>query len=312
VSVRHLALLGPQRLQPTLGGVLHSLDAGREGTVATITAGWQEREDDDRELREHLRERAVNLYLYRRAEAVFERDPELARAFRARQAELRKMQALYRIRLQHAMNACLELLRRPGKEALLREERRLAIEALRDLDASHARRVAERHAEFDHHYEPEQRDALQAERADIARIVGHAAVVAIAGGHVVILLNRMRMFGLPALLDGKLVVAWSAGAMAVSETVVLFHDDPPHGAGHAEVLGAGLSVAPGLIPLPHARRRLKLDDPLRVLTLARRMAPAACVPMDEGARADWDGKHWTWPAGTRRLGIEGTIDTWAA
>jgi hypothetical protein len=299
-------------LQPTLAGVLQSLGLAADATVATVTAGWQEREDDDRELREHLGDRAVNLYLYRRAEAVFARDPEFARAVSARQDELRKLQTLYRIRLQHAMNACLELLRRPGAEALLREERRLAIEALRDLDASHVGRVATLHAEFDERWKPEQREPIARECLDVTRIVNGTAAVAIAGGHVVILLNRLRMFGLPPLLDGKLVVAWSAGAMAVAERVVLFHDDPPHGAGHAEVLGAGLNLAPGLVPLPHARRRLKLDDPLRVLTLARRMAPAACVPMDEGARADWDGEHWALPPGTRRLGLEGTIDTWAA
>jgi hypothetical protein len=116
---------------------------------------------------------------------------------------------------------------------------------------------------------------------------------------------------LDTLAADKLVAAWSAGAMVLAETVVLFHDEPPHGAGHPEVFEAGLDLAPGLIPLPHARRRLRLDDPIRVLCLARRFAPSACVPMDEGARVEWNGAGWTLPAGTRRLGIEGTIDTWA-
>jgi hypothetical protein len=99
--------------------------------------------------------------------------------------------------------------------------------------------------------------------------------------------------------------------MALSETVVLFRDDPPHGPGHPEALGRGLALASGVVPLPHARWRLNLDDGPRVLVMARRFAPAACVPMDEGARLDWDGERWVMPSGTRRLGIEGRVETWA-
>jgi hypothetical protein len=33
--------------------------------------------------------------------------------------------------------------------------------------------------------------------------------------------------------------------------------------------------------------------------------------MDEGARLDWDGERWVMPSGTRRLGIEGRVETWA-
>jgi len=41
-------LLGPQR-RPTLDGMVRSL--GLPGPFATVTAGWQEREPDDGELR---------------------------------------------------------------------------------------------------------------------------------------------------------------------------------------------------------------------------------------------------------------------
>ena len=46
-----IVLLGPQR-RPTLEGVARSLfpGPGAGGPVATITAGWQEREPDDAEL----------------------------------------------------------------------------------------------------------------------------------------------------------------------------------------------------------------------------------------------------------------------
>ena len=42
-----VVLLGPQRLRPTLSGVAGSL--GIAGTVAVVTAGWQEREGEDEE-----------------------------------------------------------------------------------------------------------------------------------------------------------------------------------------------------------------------------------------------------------------------
>ena len=47
-----IVLLGPQR-RPTLEGVARSLalaGPGVSGPVATVTAGWQEREPDDGEL----------------------------------------------------------------------------------------------------------------------------------------------------------------------------------------------------------------------------------------------------------------------
>ena len=73
-----IVLLGPQR-RPTLEGVVRSLGLGPglAGPVATITAGWQEREPDDALLADLLGEaEAVNLALYRRWLDVQDRDPE--------------------------------------------------------------------------------------------------------------------------------------------------------------------------------------------------------------------------------------------
>ena len=73
-----IVLLGPQR-RPTLEGVARSLGLsgpGLAGPVATITAGWQEREPDDALLADLLEGRAVNLALYRRWLDVRDRDPE--------------------------------------------------------------------------------------------------------------------------------------------------------------------------------------------------------------------------------------------
>ena len=131
--------------------------------------------------------------------------------------------------------------------------------------------------------------------------------MAIAGGHVAVLLNRMRLFDLAPLLAGKLVVAWSAGAMAVSERIVLFHDSPPQGPGNPEVFDAGLGLCTGVLPLPHADRRLRLEDPVRVDLFARRFSPSICAILDPGARWDWDGTGWTAGPGTRRLLRHGRV-----
>src|SRR5207344_3072709 len=85
-------LLGPQR-RPTVDAVARSLDL--DGPVATITAGWREREPDDRELGTLLGGRAVNLALYRRWLDVQDRDPEYAAADRELQRTLAEWQDVY-------------------------------------------------------------------------------------------------------------------------------------------------------------------------------------------------------------------------
>ena len=68
--------------------------------------------------------------------------------------------------------------------------------------------------------------------------------------------------------------------------MVLFHDRAAHGASLTEVFDAGIGVVPGLVLLPHARRRLLTDDALRMSALARRFAPASCLVLDDGVRVD--------------------------
>lgn len=312
VGLGRACLLGPQRLKPTLAEAARALGVDEHAPIATVTAGWQEREREDRELHEHLGGRTVNLELYARAEGVFQADPELEQAFRERLTLLRELQALYRVRLFHAMAACLALLRRAGDSGPLRLERTDAIEALRALDEAHVQRVAVVHQEFEQRWRPLERPAVARQREQIAALLRDAAAVAIAGGQVAVLLNRLRLFGVPALLDGATVLAWSAGAMAVSDRVVLFHDAPPHGPGYAEVFGAGLGLAPDLLPFPHARRRLRLDDALRVQLTARRFAPAACVPLDDGERVDWIDGDWRFLPGARRMAPEGKLHVWSS
>ena len=66
------------------------------------------------------------------------------------------------------------------------------------------------------------------------------------------------------------MIAWSAGAMALTERVLLFHDRTPHGPSHAEFLDERAGLAARRVLLPHARRRLRIDDPARMAELAVR------------------------------------------
>jgi hypothetical protein len=308
---RAIVLLGPQRLVPTLRDALRSLGAPDDARVATVTAGWQEREPDDQELDEHLGGRTANLQLYRRAERAFQRDPELASAHHGRQETLRELQALYQLRLGHAMAACLELLQRTG-DGWLERARADAIAAVRDLDSRHLALVREVHAEFDTRWRPLEREAIAHERREISELLQDCASVAIAGGHVAVLLNRLRLFDLGGLVDGRTIAAWSAGAMAIGERVVLFHDDPPHGRGDAEMLETGLGWVANVQPFPHAHRRLRLDDRTRVGLMAARLAPAVCVAFDDGGALAVRGERWAPGTGVRRFERDGALSTMGA
>ncbi len=72
---RQITLLGPQPRRRPARGSLGDLDAG--AVVATVTAGWQEREVDDAELRELVGARTVNLALHARWLAVLRGGPRV-------------------------------------------------------------------------------------------------------------------------------------------------------------------------------------------------------------------------------------------
>lgn len=308
MSISRVVLLGPQRLQPTLIQAIESLKI--DGPIAAVTAGWEEREGEDQEMREHCRGRTVNLRLYERVEDVMERDPDLARGFRERADALRAQHDLYRLRLVHAIEAARELLKREPSESdreMLEAEREASIEALRVLDAFHLARIARIHAEFEARFRPLERASVARHRDDLARTLASTEALCIAGGHVTVLLHRLRLFDLLGLLQGQPLIAWSAGAMATSERVVLFHDDPPQGLGNAEVYEPGLSAHKGVVPLPHAKKRLRLHDEQRIKLFARRFAPAMCVALDPLTRIETDGTKWRAQPGTLRLSERGQL-----
>jgi hypothetical protein len=103
------------------------------------------------------------------------------------------------------------------------------------------------------------------------------------------------------------VIAWSAGAMVLTDRIVLFHDYPPYGSDIAQVLDAGFGLAPGIVVLPDPRRRVRLDDRHGIARFARRMMPATCVGMDHGARVVFEDGKLT-GASAARFAPTGEVD----
>lgn len=300
-----VTLLGPQQPIPSLITAIDSL--GFRGRIAAITAGWEERELEDDELRAHLRGQSFNLRLWERTEEIFDKDPELLAGLRVRKERITRLQEIYRMRLGHAMEAVRDLFARKGFADDLEPEQDDAVEAVRKLDAFQLERVAEVNHWFDERYRPAERDEIVGHRNDVARRVESADAIAIAGGHVGVLVTRLRLFDIATLAKTKPVVAWSAGTMAVGERIVLFHDSPPQGRGNEEVFEPGLGLARGVVALPHARKRLRLDDPLRVRLLVKRFAPATCLPLDPFDRVDVDGEKVICAPRTRKLEADGRV-----
>lgn len=298
-----VTLLGPQR-RPTVDAVAASLPAGEP--VATVTAGWQEREGDDAELSKLLGSRDVNLGLYRRWLDVAERDPAFAAGERAVQEAVGELQALYLLRLDHALQAVYEIGRRSGTDRLRASVLAESLAAVRDLDAAHLHRVSEARLEFYAEMRPHHRPVIAGHRAEVAQVLAGAAALVVAGGHVGVLADVLHLFNVAAAVRSP-VIAWSAGAMALAERIVLFHDRSAHGPGHPEVYASGLSLVRGMVPLPHARARLLLDDAPRMAVFARRFAPARCVLLENGTRIGID--NGTWPPATRVLAADGHVTT---
>lgn len=306
--MRPIILLGPQRLRPT---VLRAVEeSGVGGRIAAVTAGWQEREREVDELSEHLGQPVVQLELYRRAEGVFLGSRQFFEAYRARQEALRSLQALYRRRLDHVLDAAREVLEATGPDVIVEPERESAMAMVRELDRHHLERIAAIHRVYAPDLDPRHHPQLAEEQAAVKALLADCDALAIAGGHVLILLNRLQLFDIVgALGPTKPVFAWSAGAMCLGKHVVVFHDSPPQGAGNAEVMEAGLGLFDDVLAFPHARRRLRLEDPRRVALVARRFEDATCVAMDEGAMIRRVRGGWrAWPE-TRQLREDGTVES---
>jgi hypothetical protein len=323
-----IVLLGPQR-RPTVDAAVRSLGlpdasgpsgpSGVAGPIATVTAGWLEREPDDRLLSTLLGGVDVNLELYRRWLDVQDRDPEYAAGQRRLAGVIGDVEDTYLLRLDYALQAVYALQHRAGSDrgaagfegadAEAADTGALddAIAAVRELDAAYLHQVNSLRGEFFEELRPHDRPVIAEHRAAVAGILGSASALVVAGGHVGVLAEVLHLFNVAAAPLSR-VIAWSAGAMALADRIVLFHDRAPQGPGHPEVYGAGLSLLRDVVLLPHAKARLLLDDTPRMAVFARRFAPARCILLENGTRleAEGDGR---WPPATRVLAEDGRVTT---
>lgn len=295
-------LLGPQRFLTTAGAVARSLDA--DGPVATITAGWEERESDDGELDTVMDGRTQNLRLFGRMMDVLERDPVVAAAALALRDAVDDLAGAYSVRLHHALDAVYSVRRRKGRADVIAAAYSDGVDAVRRLDRWYLDEVRALYTEAYATGAAGGSELWAEHRAQVADVLAGSSVLAVAGGHVGMLLRTMQFFSVrpPAELP---VVAWSAGAMAMTRTVVLFNDFVQAN-GAAEVWDRGLARVENVVALPHARRRIHLDDRVRMQVFVKRFEGYACLLLDDGAKVAV-GPDGSLPAGARVIRADGTV-----
>lgn len=282
-----LFLLGPQRPSPNLGDALARIPG--DGPIVTITAGWRLDERETDALHAVVGPEAVHLPLYQWFEECMEDMPATRERYRQRQQQLIRVKELYRVRLHRALEAVRTLIEQmDDAPELVEHQLELAVADVRRIDrqfVDHSKSLFASYADVSRPWElPE----VAARRKESAALLSSAKAILIAGGHVAVLRNRLLFFGVhqqlfQAWLQNTAVVAWGAGAMVLTDPIVLFYDDPPDGPSHPEILDSGLALVQDTVVLPDAEKRLRLNDAMRVRLLAGRFRPHRCIAMENGA-----------------------------
>ena len=296
-------LLGPQRFRTTVGAVIRTV--APEGTVATVTAGWQDRESDTRELDATLEGRGRHLNLYARLGDMLDSDQRFAAAALAFRDAVDELAEIYSFRLQWALDSVYTVQRRTVRPDLAALALADGVRVVQSIDQWYLDAFDQLRGEFWSAAPPEQSEPLQRHRAEVAEAIGQASAVAIAGGHVGQLLRCLKLFDVNPAPEQP-VVAWSAGAMSLTDRVVLYHDRGPSGVVGSEIWDRGLGRAPRIVAMPHARRRLQMDDPMLLRVLARRFGDARCLLLDDGARVVL-GPNGELPDEARVIGDDGMV-----
>jgi hypothetical protein len=297
-------LLGPQTPTRNVAEAVASANLP-DGELAIISAGWQEAENDLDELQEVVGRPLEDLRLYARAEDVFAADRHLKERYRSRQDLLKDQQRLYGLRLKQLAIAARQTMSAGGDPDMLLAEQRHAIAQLRALDRHHLHRTNSIHKQFEAVFDVASSRLLTNHVNELRAIVARCSAVLITGGNIVVLLNRMRLFGVGELLQGRNIIAWSAGAMVLAERIVLFHERMPQRRRESEILGAGFGLVPGYVFLPDATRRLREQDRLRVGLMCRRFSPDVCAALDSGAAMHFADDHLISADAVRRLNRDG-------
>ncbi|MBV9099928.1 MAG: hypothetical protein JOZ46_07040 [Candidatus Dormibacteraeota bacterium] len=297
-------LLGPQPPAPRLDADVAAL--GVDGPVALVTAGYEEAERNDAHLDRALGGGTRNLGLYGRRLDILESDTDFAAALHRLRIELAEQQTLYRARLVHGL-AAVDAVRRLGGSSRRSLGTQLddAISDVRTLDDNHAAAMAAAVRRFEDEWPVHERDVILAHRGAVAAQLEECAAIAVAGGHVGVLLECVWLCGVGPATVRMPLIAWSSGAMVVTERVMVT-DEHEIGARPAEVMGTGSAAVCGVVVMVDSQARLRIDDGDSLALLARRCAPRACVLLDDGDRlACADGAPDLDSA--RVIGLDGVI-----
>lgn len=301
-------LLGPQRFRMTAGAVANAL--APEGTVATVTAGWRDREKDDAELDGVLGGRSHNLHLFTRLGHVIRHDRGFAAAASAYNRAVDEASGLYLLRLQHALETVYATMRRTAREDLVDSSLRAGLQSVRDIDAWYLWVLVELENELRAEGGVDTSEVVAQHRGEVSETLAGAALLAIAGGHVSMLMRCLRLFSVEPAPELP-VIGWSAGAMVLTDLIVLAQDKGLEGVRPAEVWDRGLGRVRGVVAMPHARRRVHLDDTDRNRVIAHRFAPARIVLLDDGSKVPV-GEDGALPDDARVVTPDGAISTIAA
>ena len=190
---RQLFLLGPQPEFASLKKVIERVELS--APVALITAGWETDEHQDHDLKQALGGPSVNLNLFARTEQLFAEDADLIETLRERQDQLRHLRKAYNDRLTHLLKAARQIIRRKESLIDLSAERESAIEMVRQLDRQYFVRTSQIVDNFELKLQTANRPLVASHRQQIADILSRSGAILIAGGHVAIILNRLRIFG---------------------------------------------------------------------------------------------------------------------
>lgn len=278
-----LVLLGQQREVPRLQSVLESW--GIAGPIGLVSAGWEEDEEDDQWVRDAVDNTVVNSHLYALADDLFQQDPEVIGLLRERQDRLRELREINELQTEHLGAVARELWRRQATHASAAASLQQTMEQLRAIDQTYLEAISAAIAEYDHRIAPKERASVLEYREKVLGRLQDCQALLIAGGHVGVLLNRLKLCRLIQHIQLPMI-AWSGGAMALGERVYFYDQFLPHTKREIELSRRGMELFTGVQLFPRANERLRVQDPRELGLLARRLT-GQCLLLDERSEIGW-------------------------
>ena len=306
-------VLGPQDPTPNVADAIKIHCP--PGPIAVISAGWRYDEDDIGALTRDIDREVYHLPLYEWFDELGAAEPELSGLHRMRRKQILAYKKIYHIQLQAALETWEKVRKlHRSKPNLYAQDELLACQHIQEIDRTCLQRLDQIRADFTAIQQPWLHESVLPVFEEIAFTLSRCKAVVITGGHVAILRNRLSFFGIQNLLhefidDGNQIYAWSAGAMALTNRIILYHDDPPWKKGYPEIMDYGLGLLDQVVFFPHATTRLELSDPHRIERLARRFAPDSCICLENGAHllfTEFGLEDLSKKRSSFRLSLEGT------